>query len=231
MTGIIGPDLLCEAATVLFVAWLLSDAPAARAHRPPLRPLFLPPAAPPRRRAGGGAGAGPGFGGGELAALLDVGARSGARWAWNEAAAGALAVAEGLALSARGAVRAARERFLAAAALGGWTALEPAPAPRRARDCALGLLFAALHTAPAPASPGPAPARGRALARAAAVGLGLAPLEPRPGAATPRGLRGAAAGRELLGAGRGALLAAAERCFGLYADALGARIAREAARL
>eukprot|EP00741_Cyanophora_paradoxa_P022371 tig00021462_g21598.t1 len=287
LVGLVWPDVMCEAATILYVAWLASDAPAARSHpAAPFARLFLP------RDAGAGDGADStpapatapatapapapaAVGPGELVALLDAAARSGARW--SDVSAGAVAVVEGLALSARGAARAARERFLAAAALGGWTALEPAaPAPRRPRDCALGLLFAAFHTGrpsgTPSATPPPATARYEAIASRASNsgGLGLPPLpvgplptvrdpspaipsactprQPEPATLaraspaaghgqtgrSPRDLRGGEqpmARSLLLQAGRPALLRAAEHCFGLYGDALGARIAREASLL
>eukprot|EP00741_Cyanophora_paradoxa_P022859 tig00021521_g22079.t1 len=146
---------------------LASDASAARAHPfAPFAPLFF------------------------LAGDIDVHAVGHGHGHGREPApAAAVAAAELLEAAARVCARvrrvrggaggggagaaAARERFLAVAALGGWAGLEfeaAAPAPRRPRDCALGLLFAAFHT---------------------------------------------------------------ERWFaiGLYGDALGARIAREAARL
>eukprot|EP00741_Cyanophora_paradoxa_P022855 tig00021521_g22075.t1 len=208
---------MCEAAIALFVAWLASDAPAARAHpAAPFATLFFlgqgrgrEPEPEPAPAPAAAAGA---------AELLEAAARVCARW--GDGAEGVVAFVEGLAHSVRsvrggagagggaGAAAAARERFLAVAALGGWAGFEAsAPAPRRPRDCALGLLFAAFHTGPE----AEAEAEG---ARGHVQLLG-------------------ARGRELPGAasGRRALLAAAERCFGLYGDALGARIAREAARL
>eukprot|EP00741_Cyanophora_paradoxa_P018709 tig00021073_g18058.t1 len=158
LSGFMAPDVVCEAACSVFTAWALS--PAARLQGHPAAPfarLYL--------ARGAGHGLPPTVGEPEpepaasigpaaLAALLEAAARNAARWAWNEAAAGAIAVIEGFALSARGAVRPARERFLAAATLGGWAGFEAAaaaaPAPRRPRDCALGLLFAAFHTGPPP---------------------------------------------------------------------------------
>eukprot|EP00741_Cyanophora_paradoxa_P013324 tig00020684_g12867.t1 len=207
MTGIIGPDLVCEAATVLFVAWLLSDAPAARAH--PAAPS--PASSSPRRPRGGGGGGGAG-GRGACGAPGGRGPVRGAlglercraplapprpaphRTTGAAQAAGAVAVAEGLALSARGAVRAARERFLAGAALGGWREPEPAGAPRHARDCALGLLFAGLHTAPGPGPGAPsAPPRTTPPSPRPAPRARPAPpaAGPGPGAAAARGPRGA----------------------------------------
>eukprot|EP00741_Cyanophora_paradoxa_P014165 tig00020746_g13669.t1 len=215
------PDFVCEAATVLFVAWLLSDAPAARAHpAAPFAPLFLPPRdaaaqaptpAPGAPCPAGGAGvdtdvdASPG----ELAEILDTAARLGARW--NETAAGAAAFVEGLALSVR-AARAARARDRRA---GSGPSSSP---PRRPRDCALGLLFAALHTAGAPARAAPAPPP---------LPIAIGPdfdLDQIKGSSAPQPQT------QPRPSPAAALLEAAEHCFGLYGDALGARIAREAAR-
>eukprot|EP00741_Cyanophora_paradoxa_P010812 tig00020545_g10453.t1 len=213
LAKLIGPDVVCEAATVLFVAWLVSAAPAARSHpAAPFARLYpLPDAASAPPAPAPAPAVGP-----ASWSLSWMPPPATARNGTKRCAAGAAAVLEGLALSARGAVRAARERFLAAAALGGWTAPDPAPAPRRPRDCALGLLFAAFHTG-APPAPGPAPP---------------ASTGPAPKPQSLRRLeRAERPGPELLKASRAELLAAAERCFGLYSDAIGGRIAREAARI
>eukprot|EP00741_Cyanophora_paradoxa_P012757 tig00020629_g12322.t1 len=212
LAKLIGPDVVCEAATVLFVAWLVSAAPAARSH--PAAPFarLYPCRTPPlrrrrRRRRRRSAPA--------SWSLSWMPPPATARNGTKRCAAGAAAVLEGLALSARGAVRAARERFLAAAALGGWTAptrlrrrVAPATAPS---GCSLRpstrVPAGAWPAPPASTGPAPKPQSLRRLERA-----------ERPGP-------------ELLKASRAELLAAAERCFGLYSDAIGARIAREAARI